>query len=476
MKLSRTTWVGISFAAAIAVVVSLLAFAHLSGPSKRTVVVSEVDKPVKPATEAEVAAARKRVDERVAMIRKAGEPLLLADFIPKPVPPEDDAAAPLLAAIRWLGDKEKEAHPAWQLDVVPTTLTEADWRAIDDAVAKFAPGLALIDQADGRTRADWKIQYKSPAIQILLPSLNGARHVQNLLRLAALSAHRAGRHDEAVRRIAQMLALARHVDGHIALVSHLVACGCARRAIETIADIVPTLTIGQAAGSASPASVRALVATLLDEQTLRPGWRAAVLGERMFLYDTMQGVADGRLSMAQLESMMSGRPRNAATTTPAPRIDQVLADLVILLDHSAKTIEAAKMERLADYRRAAPAGRAEIRLDISRMMATSFDGAAATHYTTVAHLQVAAGALAARLWWADHQGATPPSLDALVPKYLPAVPIDPVAPAPALVQYRATPEPAVFSVGPPQTARSGKAATRKTPSPEIAIRLVAAPR
>ena len=62
--------------------------------------------------------------------------------------------------------------------------------------------------------------------------------------------------------------------------------------------------------------------------------------------------------------------------------------------------------------------------------------------------RLAAVSVAAQLYRADHSGEWPQTLDALVPRYLPAVPIDPLAGAGQPLQYLlAGDRPVVYSVG-----------------------------
>src|SRR5687768_10017258 len=203
MNLPKRVRIGIGLAAFVTVVVGVLAYMHLSAPRKRTVVVQAKPLNVDEAT------AKRELDRRIADIRAKGEPILVTDFKPKPLDAKDNAAEPLMAAMKWLDRREFNDDKVWELDM-SSQLSDAQWQQVDAAVQRFAPALALIDQADGRTGADWKIEFKSPAINILLPRLNGARHLGNLLNMAALSDHRAGHDDRAVHRITQMVRLARH--------------------------------------------------------------------------------------------------------------------------------------------------------------------------------------------------------------------------------------------------------------------------
>ncbi len=69
-------------------------------------------------------------------------------------------------------------------------------------------------------------------------------------------------------------------------------------------------------------------------------------------------------------------------------------------------------------------------------------------WTSQANRRAAAALVAIRLYQADHDGANPPSLEALVPEYLSAVPVDPFSPDGGPLRYLANAEgPVVYSVG-----------------------------
>jgi hypothetical protein len=478
MKLPRHVMIGIGVPAVIAVAVGVLGYMHFSAPRKRTVVLEPKRLTI------DEAAARKEVDARIAAYKTRGEPILVTDFKPKPIPPKDDAAHAYLAAIKWLDQPQHNDDPVWQIDVVPDKLTDAQWQQLDAAVTNFAPALALIDQADGRDAADWRIDFKTPSIKILLPALNGARHSANLLRMAALTSHRAGRHDETVHRLTQMTRLARHVDhGHPALVGHLVACGILRLTTETVRDVVPTLAIARATatanapstapapqGAASRRRADAFVAALLDVRTLPTGWVRCTIAERMFIYDIYESLIDGRLTMNEVFDPVG---KKNPTTTPTPPAAELLADLGPVLDYLTGLVEASKHGRLPEFRSRVPAEPAAQSI-VARGLLPTYDRAAFTHYATLAELRLAAAAVALRAYAADHDGARPPSLDALAPAYLPAIPDDPLAAAPAKILYA---DDTVFSAGvddrkrrPATGAKEVKVSATQT-TPDYAIRV-----
>ena len=471
MKLPRQVQIGLGVAAVIAVGVGVLGYMHFSSPKPRTIV---LERPTR--ANVDEAAVRKEIDARLAAYKAKGEPVRVIDLKPKPVAPPDNAAEPILAAIKWLDQPQFDKDPAWNVDVDPDKLTEAQWQQLDAAAKKYAPALALIDQADGRDAVDWRIQFKSPGLRILLPALNGARHTANLLTIAAVTSHRAGRHDETVHRLTQMTRLARHVDnGHPFLIGHLVGCGIARLTTQTVRQLAPTLVIAPAAGpapagAASRQQADALVAAMLDPRTLETGWRYCPLAERLALHDIYACLMDGRITMQEIV----GDPRRkSATTIPTPPAAELLADLPPLLDFGTALAEASKAGRLPEFRARVPQ-KLPAMSQVAANLVPTYDRAALTHYAALTELRLAAAAVALRAYAADHNGALPPSLDALVPKYLPAVPADPLVAAPATILYA---DNTVFSAGvderkrrPAGGAKAVKVSATRT-TPDYAIRV-----
>src|SRR5207253_1915454 len=100
-------------------------------------------------------------------------------------------------------------------------------------------------------------------------------------------------------------------------------------------------------------------------------------------------------------------------------------------------------------------GSPRLHLTASNMTA-ELDGAARHVFDSIAYDRLTAVALAARLYAVDHGGALPPSLEALVPGYLAAVPVDPMVAGGAPLRYKASAaDPIVYSVGEDATDDGG---------------------
>jgi hypothetical protein len=430
-------WVGLAAALAAGVALIILL---TSSPRHRLITIG------RPAPLLDEANARRILDEQVAAARKAGEPILPEDFRVAPVDPSQNAALCVNDAAKIIDDFAFR-HPQnkfYDLDM-SARLSPEQWKLVDDTLQSLAPALAKMDQANARSGVDWQVKMASPALKILLRHLNGARAVANVLRPAALSAHRHGRDDEALRRAGQLLALASWVEQKPFMVTHLVAMGIIRIACETIADLVPELKIGTAPGDASAAQVAGLIAQLSDQRWLQNGFREVMQAERMAALDTVECLADGKLAMADLESMSTTRRAMTRPTTPSAA--EIMTDGVTLVKNSTAMIAAAESQRLPEFRHKTPPPPL-LRTASLQSIVSSFDRAAQIHYSTLSRLRLSATALAARWWMIDHDGRAPASLNDLVPKYLAAIPDDAVAAAPASISYRLLPEPEVFGVSP----------------------------
>jgi hypothetical protein len=159
---------------------------------------------------------------------------------------------------------------------------------------------------------------------------------------------------------------------------------------------------------------------LTDPQGLPAAFVATTRAERVFVIDSVECLLDGRLTMNELAGMSAG-PRAKPAAVPNPDRADLLADAALMLDYDNKTIEASRSARLPEFRKLMPQALPVGRTPVVQALTSSYDKAAMTHYQDILHLHLAAAALAVREWSIDHAGALPPTLDALVPAYLPSV-------------------------------------------------------
>lgn len=403
--------------------------------------------------------------------RDAGLPTtpaeLLADL--KPVPDDANVAIDLLAAGALIA-VDGEVYGRWRQWTIPEpAMTEAeqaehaallaDLVAEQSAAIERVAGLdAKIPPATKRARADagaWSgLKQRLDAgetpvlLEILLPALNEYRGVANLLAADAKVAAANGDGERALRQIVRLLGIADAVDddGHT-LIEHLVAIDIRALAADTTTTLVRDH--GDALATAPPALRRDVTALLLREDG-GDGWREALQGELVSQNDMIDALLDGRATSAALGMNV---PATGSIGRPILRGDQ--AQIIRWLTEQ---IQAADAETLPEYEsRTTPA---ELAFDMdsvtdlfASILAPSLERAAEAEYRDRVDRRLAAVALAVLAYRTDHAGQLPPTLDALVPTYLPFVPRDALA-ADAPLRYDPTRE-ILWSVGMNQTDDEG---------------------
>ena len=376
--------------------------------------------------------AERRIARMIEEIRAAGEPVEPQDLVHPPVPLENDAAVDLLAAAAALDENGAAFKAVVEIDYeLPLSRKQA--RAIADLLAAERDVLEHVRAARGKTDADWKIPYQSPMISILLPHLNGQRSLAHVSRAAAVDARLNGDDAAALEHLRDVLTVARASDTQQFMVGHLVSVGITAIATHQLGLMAPDLHVAGGAGAgeraATPEHVRTVIRELLDEGPAEAGIRSALRGERVMLLDTMKLLAERKLDV---NAVMGGTPGGPKGFPPIPR-GLILADAGIIIGQNTGVLNA--HERSPDYATylknappmpAAVGGGSKLHF-IAGMLIPAHNRFVQQHYRSKADRRLTAAALALRLYAADHGGRYPATLDELVPKYLPAVPVDPFA-------------------------------------------------
>jgi hypothetical protein len=208
---------------------------------------------------------------------------------------------------------------------------------------------------------------------------------------------------------------------------------------------MPTLKIGERSGDppggASVAQVKALMADFLDETWARDGLRAALEAERLGIIDMAQTLEAGKITAKEVAKVVSWNP-----TVPTAEITpgEAYLDAVPMMKLVDPMIEAARTsQRLAQFQATVPASQGPPQSVMAAIM-PSLNRSGVTHYTAIARLRLAATALGARLWMAQHNGQPPAALSDLVPTCIAAIPLDPLAANDgATLTYTLAPQPMI---------------------------------
>ncbi|HEV2292727.1 MAG TPA: hypothetical protein VGR35_02665 [Tepidisphaeraceae bacterium] len=362
--------------------------------------------------------AERRLAETVAAAQARGEKVLLADYARNepPLPDEQNAAFFIRRSQQAMKLSNSED---WAIDnSTSLPLREDIAQIVGQAVGEHPGVLADIRTARDLDRADWGVNIVSPMWSTLLPHLNGARQVCRFARAAAIHATHRGDHAAAIEHVRDILGLSRALDEDDAfLVTHLVCLGIDAVAADAAGEIARDLQIvaasdepGSPGAPATREQVQTLITELLDDRSRRESLRDALEGERAMQVDMGQQVG-----------------RRARVIRPAIQLD-----VLRLVKEGEQLITAAAAPDWPTARKllpnppvvtgprvAAHVVSQSVRPALGRALSTSMHGAA--------NARLAAVALAIRLYQLDHNGQRPPTLDALVPAYLPAVPLDPFA-------------------------------------------------
>lgn len=399
-----------------------------------------------------------RFQAQIDEYRAAGQPIYPEDFDSDFVEEKDNAAAALQEAVAALDIASDSADIIAKVVADPAANAEHS-KAIDGILDANRDTLAWVREARRRPGVDWGVRIRRPVILAILPSLSVHRQVAKLLYVAALRKHQTGHHAEALETIQDTLDYGATVAGGSAsLITYLVAISIDALAVNATEQIVPTLSVGDGATAtrrqghpAGREQVKALVTELLDEQALSSTWGHAVYGERLFLLDSVQQACDGQLSVMVFGGPARVLPQGPFWTCalePAWKLDAIH-----MMEYPTACAAAGQAPDYPAARTAMPPDPSfESPLDyvsaaLSTTLLPSFDRALQLHYRLLGSRRMAAAALAMRLYELDH-GERPDTLTALVPDYLPAVPVDPFAEDGRTIGYRPhDAQPVLYSVG-----------------------------
>jgi hypothetical protein len=367
-------------------------------------------------------------EDALAAMAKAGE-IVTVEAIQTPrADPADNAAITLRAAGAMADDDTSVAFD--DLDLSPT-FTDEQWDIIEENVFDLSPALKLVDGAEKQTACDWEVKWDDPICATLLLDINPTRSLVKVVSAAAMLAHHQGHDDEAVHRISQMLMIAKATDQKPFFVTHVVALNMAKDACQQVDWLGPSLEIGTHSGDAHPEQVQQLIKKLLDDDWVLQRFREACINSRLWVLDTTRLLGDGRLTPSQARELLVARN---ASIDALPTHAQIYADARLLLPYMGVAIAAADAKSWPEYQKRVqpiPPELADVYKHPLFVMMPQYRGRADARardgYQAMARLRIAATTLALRAYAVDHNGELPPTLGALVPTYLPKVPLDPIA-------------------------------------------------
>ena len=378
------------------------------------------------------------LEQRLAGYRAAGQPVTLAELDASypAVPDAENAAPPLLEAISgWrsvtdtnlpisgLGPGYPRRGVPWPAPVLAAARAE---------LASNAVPLAALHAALERPRNRYPVDLRNSA-SIPATHLGPVKQVARMLTLEARFAAETG---DAVRATSALLAslkAARTLGDEPLLISYLVRIADNAIAIDGAEGVLSRIPLNR------PQLEQLQQAFVLAESPDHFG--RAFLGERGLALEHFTMPA-GRL--LPLLAAPGGAPANASSgwqgfaTASLYQLYDLgglkARDCAYYLDRMDELIEAGARPRTEMLDRQERFGRelgrmqarrsSFILLPMSRMGLPAFERVSAKELRSVTTLRCAQTAMAVERWRLAHGDALPPTLDALVPRFLAAVPID----------------------------------------------------
>ncbi|MCY2924566.1 MAG: hypothetical protein NT031_03870 [Planctomycetota bacterium] len=248
-----------------------------------------------------------RLNKLLAEIRSRGEPVEWKDFAEAPVPDGQNAVPLYQKASDMLSDPKGKYTQADVVDfseMIRYLTTDKAFRRQHgrevEAILDFSrDSLALLRQAADRPGADFKMDFHGSALGVKLPPVANMTDLADAGVLAALRAHEAGRDAQALQSLRDTMALGRCLGRSPLLILQMVSMACYRDVFPAVEQCAPDFRIGPEPG-ASAAMVRELIRELSDSTPVTQGWTWAMLAERAFLYDTLERLRRGELSLPGL--------------------------------------------------------------------------------------------------------------------------------------------------------------------------------
>lgn len=406
--------------------------------------------------------------KRVAQLRAQGEPVLPADFMsPAAADEADNGGADVDAAVE-LAAAYRAAHAQFDELEAALPLRPEERQVIEAAVqADLGGALSLLDRARAKPRLETRLDLTSPVFNnLMLTSMNDQRGLVRALGAASLLDHANGDHAAALARLDRVLFVSRYLYKHPTIVGHLVAVGSSALASQHAIELAPDLRIGTGKGDVPPEELRKLIDVLLDDAPYQAGLRLAFRGERMAQLDAMSALDTG-IPIAIGLTPGGGKTRyNAAMRYAIRPVLQTNARF--MLDQMTVMLAAADGADLpaaqAKLPTRPPRGTNPLRV-FADILLPALPRVLETHHRERSERRLAAAALAVRWYAVEHEGRLPGRLDDLVPRYLPAVPVDPLIGGGARISYKpAATQPILYGVGTNNVDDGGSEAFIKPPS------------
>lgn len=363
--------------------------------------------------------ASSRLEREISLVRAAGEPLRPEDFQVDPLPPSESnryLEIPRIGALidtkSEVGRLQTELDRTYEDAFAFGALSELERRHLE---AWIEQNREVLEQLDGAAKLKSCSFVTVPSTKMFgmfdlnLEALRNGIYLR--LEAASLAVvegdfSTAWRHLDAIDPIVEVAAITP------GMMAQLISRGGEAARDEAIVRWVAITPDEQVDRS----RIEAIINRLLDESSVHARHRLSVFGDRATTLDAIDQLRKDKKSWTGSPIFGPIHDDNAAYVLAHFREAMPRMALSTLKDRRAFVkANPTSLESKADSRRLFVANIFVV--DVERMAVSFFRAQAERRSTAVA--------LAIRLYRLDHNDAFPPTLDALVPAYLPSIPVDP---------------------------------------------------
>jgi hypothetical protein len=219
-------------------------------------------------------------------MRRAGDPILIADLAREPIPPEKNADVFLRRAAGDLDSIQKELMALYPKTGYPTgELSATDQPKLDAIFASYSRVMPFLEEAAGCPDDDPQLDCSLAPSRFIEPCMDRAskhRLLNRVLRARCALLLSKGRIDEAIANQVVVLQLTRHWRREPLLITYLVTAVCEQSAMEGVNQVLRR-------GPASAPARQALDAELALHDSM-DGYDWALKSERTFSLSSVREI------------------------------------------------------------------------------------------------------------------------------------------------------------------------------------------